>query len=197
MFETPFILASGSPRRLELLQQVGYQPYVVKPSFEEQRLSSESISAYLKRNVEGKLQSVVPTIKEYTFLIVSADTVVTQDEILFEKPKDAKDAQLMLERFSGASHQVMTGYLLGYFENTRFSFDYQLVSTRVDFRVLSNREIKLYIDSGEPFDKAGGYGIQGAASSFVDKIEGSYTNVVGLPLSQLQESISRLLSIEN
>jgi septum formation protein len=118
-------------------------------------------------------------------LVVAADTCVVLDGGLLEKPRDADDARRMLRALAGRTHEVITGFCVRRGGKHREG----AVHTRVGFRSLSHEEIERYLDSGEPFDKAGAYGIQGAGGALVDKIDGSYTNVVGLPLSEVLAAI--------
>lgn len=172
------ILASASPRRHELLLQAGID-HVVRPSgVAEDRLPNESPVSFVQRIAEVKARASAARPED---VVLGADTVVVLNGQIFGKPADERDARRMLRLLSGVDHYVYTGVCL--VSPRRTIVD--LSGTRVRFSPLTDEEIELYIRSGEPFDKAGAYGIQGGASKFVTAIEGCYHNVVGLPLSMV------------
>ena len=170
------ILASQSPRRKEILQNAGFEFVVHSPCIEEVRLPGEAPVDYVRRLAALKADAVDAMNGD---IILSADTVVVLDQHVLEKPSDAADAERMLRLLSGREHEVVTGICLK--SATRRIVDSE--TTRVRFVALSAREILHYAHSGEPMDKAGGYAIQGLASKYIDRVEGCYFNVVGLPIS--------------
>ena len=176
-----FVLASGSPRRLELLQQIGLQPEIKVSSFTE-IMSEAAPEAVVKINALGKGKEVAATCNWHD-VIIAADTIVVKDQEILGKPKNEKAAQDMLLKFSGGQHQVLTGLAVYYQGQCRSA----VTTTVVEFYPLSRALIESYVTTGEPLDKAGSYGIQGKGSVLVKAIKGSYSNVVGLPLGTLYE----------
>ncbi len=173
------ILASASPRRYELLKNLGLNFKVIPSHAEESHEKRGNMEDVVKANARLKGESVA---KEYPeALVISADTIVVLGEHIMGKPKNEQEAFEMLKALSGQTHQVYTG--LGLFNGNRSALD--AVCTQVRFRTLSDEEIWAYINTGEPFDKAGGYGIQGQGALLVEGINGCYYNVVGLPLTRL------------
>lgn len=171
------VLASASPRRQELLRNAGIE-FVVQPAdIPEIPRKGESAKSYAERLAREKAQAV--SRLRPSDLILGADTVVVVDGAILEKPKDREDAARMLRMLSGRQHQVITGVcLMGKgFEDIRSE------TSNVTFLTLSDDEILFYVGTGEPMDKAGGYAIQGIASRWIPRIEGDYSNVVGLPVS--------------
>jgi len=177
----PLILASASPRRRELLSTLGLDFEVQVPDVDETLLPGESAKQYVERLAKMKAEAVSAT----NSIVIAADTIVVRDDVILGKPKDAEDAQKMLKSLSGRSHEVITGVCV---QNTVGCIVFS-VGTIVAFRVLDEKEIVMYVKSGEPLDKAGAYAIQGNAASMVSSIEGSYTNVVGLPLSAIYKTL--------
>jgi septum formation protein len=172
------VLASRSPRRQEILARAGIS-FVVRPvEIDEALEPGENAGAYVKRLARWKAEAAEAAPGE---IVLGADTVVVVDEEILGKPADAADAARMLGRLSGREHVVMTGICL----RATSTVIQDLEATRVRFLPLSPREIGAYVASGEPMDKAGAYAIQGLASRFVDRIEGCYFNVVGLPISRV------------
>ncbi|WP_186644727.1 Maf family protein [Fluviispira vulneris] len=187
------ILASASPRRKEMLRASGIPFYIVIADIEEKPLENEGGHDYVKRNAREKALAVSEKTLSADF-ILSADTiVVTHEDKILEKPQNKEHAKKMLEALSGSTHLVLSGYSL--FQNKKEIVS-RVIETFVTFRNLSAREIDAYIKTGEPFDKAGAYGIQGRAMGFIEKIEGSYTNVMGLPLSQVLLDLKDFAGIE-
>lgn len=183
------LLASGSPRRKQLLEQLGYDIEVAIPQVEERRLPSESAVAYVHRNARLKANSFDHlSMADDCHIIVSADTIVVLGEKVLEKPKDHREALDMLGQLSGRCHQVISGFCL-VDPRDRARIESHHVITTVWIKTLSSEEIASYCASDEPYDKAGGYGAQGRASYMIQRIEGSYTNVVGLPLCELTEAM--------
>jgi septum formation protein len=174
------ILASRSPRRRDLLALLDRPFRVIEPEHEEQRLPGEHAGDYAVRNAREKARSIRHHAAE-NFFIIGADTIVVVDDAILEKPRDAADARAMLRLLSGRRHEVITGLAL----LTPAGERCWPVRTQVVFRALSDAEIEAYLATGEPFDKAGAYGIQGHAAHMVSELRGSYTNVVGLPLAEV------------
>ncbi len=173
------ILASASPRRYELLKNLGLNFKVIPSHAEESHEKRANLEEVVKANARLKGKSVAEKYPDA--LVISADTIVVLDEHIMGKPKNEQEAFEMLKALSGQTHQVYTG--LGLFNGERSLLD--AVCTQVRFRALSDEEIWAYINTGEPFDKAGGYGIQGQGALLVEGINGCYYNVVGLPLTRL------------
>jgi septum formation protein len=180
------ILASASPRRSELLSNAGI-PFSVEPAhIPEQALPGEQPMEYAQRLAREKALAIFG--RHSDSVVLGADTVVVVDEHLLEKPQDAQDAGRMLRLLSGRSHKVITGVSLiakGY-EQTGTEV------TEVRFSALSEREIASYVGTGEPMDKAGAYAIQGIASRWVERIDGCYFNVVGLPVPRVYRMLRAL-----
>jgi len=198
MFEK-IVLASASPRRRDLLTQAGYRHEVLVSNIEEKRRNGERPEDYVQRNAREKALAVCSNqpVAVANSLVLAADTiVVAYDNEVLEKPNDATDAKRMLEKLSARTHRVMTGYALCN-GTTGEVIECKTVQTQVLFRQLFNDEIERYIASGEPFDKAGSYGIQGHALTFVESIEGSYTNVVGLPMAHVVLTLRKWLTLND
>ncbi|MCR6468897.1 Maf-like protein [Enterobacter sp. HG048] len=187
---TSIYLASGSPRRQELLTQLGVSFERIVTGIEEKRAEGESAQQYVSRLAREKAQAgVVQTPRDLP--VLGADTIVILNGEVLEKPHDADHAVRMLRKMSGQTHQVLTAVALADSQNVLDC----LVVTDVTFRVLTDDEIAAYIASGEPMDKAGAYGIQGLGGCFVRKINGSYHAVVGLPLVETYELLSNFNSL--
>ena len=180
-----FILASASPRRRELLKQIGIEPIVIASSYKEFS-KGDSIFAVVESNARGKLLDVISRNDCGDAVVISADTIVVIDDTIFGKPKNAEHAFEMLSVLSGKLHKVVTGVAIYY--NNKIMYDYS--TTDVYMKKLEPYEMEGYILSGEPFDKAGGYGIQSLGAVLVEKIDGCYSNVVGLPLPLLYSMLS-------
>lgn len=183
-------LASGSPRRQELLTQLGLSFEKVVPGIEELRRPHESAQQYVGRLAREKAQAGV-ALTAHDLPVLGADTIVILNGEVLEKPRDAAHATVMLRMLSGNTHQVMTAVALADSQHTLGC----LVVTEVTFRTLSDDDITHYVASGEPLDKAGAYGIQGLGGCFVRKINGSYHAVVGLPLVETYELLSDFNSL--
>jgi septum formation protein len=178
------VLASKSPRRQQILRDAGI-PFVVRSAdLPEERRSGESPADYVRRLAQEKAFAVPIAEGE---VVLGADTVVVIDGLVLEKPSDARDALRMLGLLSGREHEVITGICLR--SATRKVVD--AASTRVRFVPLTSEEMEAYVASGEPMDKAGAYAIQGLASKFIERIEGSYSNVVGLPMALVYRYLGR------
>lgn len=183
------ILASNSPRRRELLQNAGFQ-FDVRPSgIEETRLPSEPAEDFARRLARDKALDVARQSDAGSF-VLGADTIVAINGEILEKPVDATDAARMLRTLSGRTHRVITGVCLVCAPQAVLAWAHE--TTSVSFRSLTEEEIGSYVASGEPFDKAGGYAIQGLASRFIPRIEGCYFNVVGLPIPLVYEIVKSI-----
>jgi septum formation protein len=175
------ILASKSPRRKYLLQQAGLHFTVIPGTFDESTIPLESPQEYVKVLAEAKALDV--SEKYPDSWIIGADTIVAIDGKLLGKPASRGDARTMLHRLSDRTHQVYTGYCIRCATKARVHSE--TVKTDVRFKHLSDDEIEWYIHTREPFDKAGAYAIQGLGTFLVKSINGSYTNVVGLPVCEV------------
>ncbi len=190
------VLASASPRRSELLTQAGYRFRAHPAHINEDPLAGEDPIVYVTRLAREKAEAVFrelttasPTLEDIA--VLGADTTVTLDNTILGKPEDAADAVRILRLLSGRTHRVITGVALVTAEGTEVAAEV----TAVRFLTLSDAEIANYVAGGEPMDKAGAYGIQGRAASWIPRIEGCYFNVMGLPLalvSSLLESCNCL-----
>jgi septum formation protein len=171
------VLASGSPRRRELLAAAGLSVEVDPADADESVHAGETPAAYVERVAIAK--AMIGARRHPDAAVLGGDTTVVVDGHIFGKPRDDSDARRMLERLSGRPHEVLTGVALAW----RGAMRARVESTTVWFRPLSADEIAWYVASGEPRDRAGAYAIQGLASRFIPRIDGSYTNVVGLPVT--------------
>ncbi|WP_239692532.1 Maf family protein [Microbulbifer mangrovi] len=179
--EQRLILASASPRRAELLMQIGVQFSTAATSVEELRGIEESPQAYALRLAEEKSRAGLALQDRGNVWSLGADTLGVIDGEVLEKPRDFTDFARMMRLMSGREHSVLTAVCL---TGSASAFS-EVVETRVRFRALDRRLIEGYWNTGEPADKAGGYGIQGMGALLVESIHGSYSNVVGLPLETL------------
>ena len=183
------ILASGSPRRADLLKSAGLDFKVIVPRIDEAPLPGEAPDAFVCRTAREKAESLPAN----GAVILAADTAVVDGARILGKPTDAEDAAAMLRSLSGRTHEVMTGVCLRFPERT-LCFH---IETSVTFRELSEEEIAAYVASGEPMDKAGAYAIQGGAAKMVRRVDGSYSNVVGMPLCEVIEQLSGSAGVES
>lgn len=181
------ILASGSPRRLDLLKAIGLSVEVIRPEVEENVLQAESPRDFTLRASREKALNVYSRHGAKDAWIISADTTVVCGGKILNKPRDTEQAQEMLSNLSGRTHKVLTSFCIvsgnGKIVKTDTSTSF------VTFREITADEIKWYVRSKEPLDKAGAYGAQGLGAIFITAIEGSYNNVVGLPLSALIDAL--------
>lgn len=188
--EKEIILASRSPRRKKLLKQLGFEFQVIPSKFDEDSVFNEDPSVYVQEIAKGKVQEIAKSV-EGNFIIIGSDTTVYFDGKYLNKPQDENEAFEMLSKMSGKEHFVWSGIVLLDTENNRLITE--AVSTKVKFREIEVDEIKAYIKSGSPMDKAGSYGIQDDFGSvFVESIEGDFYNVVGLPLEKLYQMFKKL-----
>jgi septum formation protein len=189
MFDAPrILLASASPRRRALLAAAGYDVDVEAVDVDEAPRDAESPDAYVARVAHAK--AVAGARRHPDRVVLAADTTVTIDGVILGKPSDDDDAARMLGRLSDRTHDVLTAVVVA----RRETCLRRLERTAVTMRALSAEEIAWYVASGEPRDKAGGYAIQGLASRFVTRIDGSYTNVVGLPIPAVVDLLRRVVS---
>ncbi|ELH4241141.1 septum formation inhibitor Maf [Serratia marcescens] len=189
---TSLYLASGSPRRRELLTLLGVSFDILLTHTEEQRREGEAAEAYVRRLAQDKAKAGVALAQEDR-PVLGADTIVVLNGRVLEKPRDEAHAADMLAALSGKQHQVMTAVAIA----DRHDVRCQLVVTDVTFRSLSQQDIRDYIATGEPMDKAGAYGIQGKGGCFVRTITGSYHAVVGLPLVETHELLSNFVVLRD
>ncbi|MDN0124812.1 nucleoside triphosphate pyrophosphatase [Yersinia aleksiciae] len=189
---TALYLASGSPRRRELLTLLDVPFGVLKTEVEEQRQPEESAQEYVQRLAQDKARAGVKVAPQ-DLPVLGADTIVVLNGQVLEKPRDTAHAQQILSALSGQQHQVITAVSLADQQDVLSA----MVVTDVTFRVLSQLEISNYIATGEPMDKAGAYGIQGKGGCFVRSIIGSYHAVVGLPLVETHELLSNFIALRN
>lgn len=212
MSQTPFsiILASQSPRRHELLSQMLRDSYssstvVILPvHLDESVQPSEIPLHYVKRMACEKFIAALTLIKQNKILpastnciLLTADTIVTFNNTILGKPKDEEDAKSMLTQLSGRTHDVITAYCLQAIRPetpAAVPSEAIAITTKVTFKSLSDLEIQNYCQTSEPYDKAGGYGIQGLAGAFVTSIQGSFHNVVGLPTESVEQALSEILN---
>ena len=181
------ILASKSPRRVEILEKIVKEFEVVQSNFDENTIDFKGdIEKYVKDLSRNKAIEVSKRLNEPS-IVIAADTVVFQDGKVLEKPKNEEDAFSMLSSLSGNTHKVYSGIcLINTYDNTVVT---NSDCTEVRFSELNPRQIRNYINSGEPMDKAGAYGIQGLGGAFVEEIKGCYYNVMGLPLNKLYKAL--------
>lgn len=180
------ILASASPRRRELLDRMGLA-YTLRACPTDERVQApphEAVAILAERKARTAARGL------NRGLVLGADTLVSLDGKALGKPRDAREAVEMLTALSGRAHQVFTGVCL--LDASSGRCDVAVEETRVRFRPLSGAEIVSYVETGEPMDKAGAYAIQGGAGKFVDALEGSFENVMGLPVQRLKEMLSKM-----
>ncbi len=184
------VLASASPRRCELLQQIGLEFQVIPSRADEHVLAGETPEEHVIRLSLDKATEVANRENVSGRWFIGSDTIVLCDQQILGKPRDEAHAVTMLKQLSGREHQVLSGYAI--IDRETKEQRTEAVSTKVWFRQLTDDEIARYIATGEPADKAGSYAIQGLGICFVARIEGSYTNVVGLPLCKLTGAMKEL-----
>ena len=187
------ILASGSPRRAELLRAAGIELDVMPSNADETAHPGETPETYVRRVAEAKATAVLRRASGRP--VLAADTVVVVDDVILGKPVDRDDAKRMLRMLSGRTHEVITAVILlsanGGPATARSALT-RVERTLVEFGTLSDDDIAWYVATGEPDDKAGSYAIQGYASRFITRIAGSYSNVVGLPVALVYKMINSL-----
>jgi septum formation protein len=186
------ILASASPRRAELLASAGIKFTVIPGDIDETPFYQEEPVAHVLRLAESKVREAASRADGRFF--IGADTIVLCDREIMGKPCDDTDATRMLRRLSGRAHQVITGFAL--LDRSTGKCVARTVSTNVTFKTLTDAEITAYVATGCPLDKAGAYAIQGGAAYMVERIDGSYTNVVGLPLCEVVATLRKMGALE-
>ncbi|PKN73243.1 MAG: septum formation protein Maf [Candidatus Cloacimonetes bacterium HGW-Cloacimonetes-3] len=197
------ILASGSPRRKELFSLLGLKPLII-PADVPEPITAEQPHIQAMKHAQNKAEHVMKQIigapssvsseipKNKEILVVAADTLVAIDSLVLGKPKDDEEAKAFLRILAAKDHEVYTGICISL--NDTVLCDYEC--TRVSFASLSESEIATYISTGEPFDKAGAYGIQGYGAQFISKVEGCYFNVMGFPIRKFYDLLKLLLNGE-
>jgi septum formation protein len=183
------VLASSSPRRRELLAQLGLQFDIFSPDIDESMIASESASAYVERLARAKAEAVQLRYPES--IIVAADTSLSVDGLILGKPESKQHAFDMWQQISGRKHDVFSGVCV----RTKSQIYSIVVRTQVEFQTLSVQDMESYWATGEPIGKAGAYAIQGIAARYIPRIEGSYSNVVGLPLHETVELLQTVKAL--
>ena len=193
---TEFVLASASPRRKELLEKMGLQFSIVVSEADESTVSRDiPVNLYVQELALLKASATAKMLlRNKKALIIAADTIVTLDGEILGKPDGEDGAKKMLSSLSGRTHEVYTGYCVMRISDGKTVCN--SVKTEVKFKTLTEQKIRSYIESGEPMDKAGAYGIQGLGSMLIEKINGDYFNVVGLPVSALADTLEKEFDIE-
>ena len=186
------VLASSSPRRAQILRDAGFDFTIQPANVDESLAPGEAVEAYVARIAQAKARAVAGrALADGTpAIVIAADTVVVAGKQILPKPKDAEDARRMLRLLNATTHEVLTGlFVIRAYDGISFA---HLERTRVEFIRISDIDIDAYIQTKEPFDKAGAYGIQGIGGRFVRKVDGCYFNVMGLPLSRLWEILRQM-----
>jgi len=192
--ETPLILGSGSPRRREIVSALGLPFRVLAADIDERWLPGEAPLSYLERIVSDKLRAVVARLRELGephAAVLVADTSVVIDDQVLGKPSDIEDAARLFSQIAGRAHVVYTRYALALAGEWEASIA-RTVATRVHIRASEPEEVKAYAATGEGLDKAGAYAAQGIGAFFIERVEGSYSNVVGLPACELLADLRAL-----
>jgi septum formation protein len=182
----PLVLASGSPRRSEILNSVGWIFTKDVPDVDESVIDGELPEAYVQRLALEKARAVA--IRYTDSLILAADTTVVLNNEIIGKPVDLDDARRMITALSGNSHEVLTGVAIVSGKTEKVGIQ----STRVNFSAMNDDEIEMLVQEGEPLDKAGAYAVQAQAALFIEGIEGDYWNVVGLPISLVYRLVAEI-----
>jgi septum formation protein len=183
------ILASGSPRRAEILRDAGIAFETIAAHVDEARREGEPVEELVRRLAEAKARAALANVSGQS-IVIGADTEVVVEGQVLGKPADAADARRMLALLAGRTHEVVTGLALVRLPDGALRVEHE--TTRVTFAPLTEQEIDAYVASGEPFDKAGAYGIQGRGGRYVKRVEGCYFNVVGLPLARLYRMLREM-----
>ena len=187
--QAAILLASSSPRRVSLLEQMGLNFDVMSPDVDESLLPDEAPHAYVERLSRAK--AAAGLAQGSNQVVIAADTIVTLDGLILGKPAEADDGKAMLLALSGRSHRVLTGLTVANQKEAKS----QVVVSDVWFRAISEQEATAYWQTGEPRDKAGGYGLQGIGSIFIQKVEGSPSAVIGLPVEET-EALLRYFGVD-
>lgn len=180
------ILASGSPRRSEIMNSVGWEFTKIPPDIDESELPGESPEDYVQRLAKEK--AAVIAAENPGEIVLAADTTVVINDSIIGKPVNITDARRMIEMLAGNWHEVLTGVAVASNGNTRVG----LQRTRVKFVEMNEAEIDFLVEKGDPLDKAGAYAVQAQAALFIEAIEGDYWNVVGLPISLVYELVAKI-----
>jgi len=183
-----FILASASPRRKDLLRSAGMKFKIIPAHVNEDYIEGESPRRHVQRLARDKADSIAQKYPDAW--VLGADTIVVIDGMILGKPKNKKQAREMLEKLSGRKHTVFTGFTLLHASSKVIKT--KVVQSTVQFKTISPEEMEWYVNSDEPYDKAGGYAVQGKGACFIKAINGSYTNVIGLPLCEVREEMIKL-----
>jgi septum formation protein len=187
----PCILASISPRRQELLRSVGLKFKIIPAHVNEEYLEGETPREHVRRLSQDKAMAIAR--KNPSALVLGADTIVVIDSLILGKPKNKKQAREMLTRLSDREHKVFTGFTIAH-DATKV-YKTKVIKSSVLFKKISPKEMEWYVSCDEPYDKAGGYAVQGKGASFIKSIRGSYTNVIGLPLCEVLEELKNLKAL--
>lgn len=182
-----FILASASPRRRELLRSIGLDFRIIPAHVDENYLAGESPYQHVRRLSTIKAMAVAQ--KYQKAWVLGADTIVVIDETILGKPKNKAQAKNMLKKLSGREHKVFTGVTFAH--RTLNIYERKVVQSTVRFKTISTEEMNWYTACDEPYDKAGGYAVQGKGAIFIKSIRGSYSNVIGLPLCEVVELLKK------
>jgi len=185
------ILASASPRRQELLRAVGLKFKIIPAHVNENYLAGESPRQQVKRLSSDKAMVIARKYPEAW--VLGADTIVVIDGLLLGKPKNKTQAKKMLQKLSGREHKVFTGFSIAHAVSEVYQT--KVIQSVVRFKTISAKEMNWYVACDEPYDKAGGYAVQGKGACFIQSIRGSYTNVIGLPLCEVLEELKKLKAI--
>jgi septum formation protein len=195
--ETPLLLGSASPRRRDILQGLGLRIRVAPADIPEHVLAAEAPLAYISRIVQEKLAAVAARAEPPFAGVLVADTVVVIDGEVLGKPLDVADAERLLQRIAGRTHTVYTRYALSVASAPEIIRAARTVATEVSLRAASDQELARYAASGEGLDKAGAYAAQGLGAFLIERIVGSYSNVVGLPACEVVLDLRALGLLEN
>lgn len=191
MKDVRLVLASSSPRRRDVLRQLGLEPEIRPADIDERPLRGESPGALVERLARAKAEAVAASERASPgepLIVIAGDTMVVREGRLLSKPEDERGAAEMLRSLAGGSHEVLSGIALAGSEPTVST----VVRTTVTMRAYDARAVDAYVATGEPFDKAGGYGIQGLGAALVDRIEGDYFSVVGFPVAGFLSLLERV-----
>jgi septum formation protein len=189
--KTSLILASASPRRREMLKSVGLNFKIIPAHVNEDYLAGESPRQHVKRLSADK--AMVIARKHPQAWVLGADTIVVIDGMILGKPKNKAQAHKMLRKLSGREHKVFTGFSIVHIATKVYKT--QVIQSAVRFKTISPEEMEWYIACDEPYDKAGGYAVQGKGACFIRSIRGSFTNVIGLPLCEVMEALEQFKAI--
>jgi septum formation protein len=186
------ILASASPRRQELLRSVGLKFKIIPAHINENGLAGEGPRQHVKRLAREKAMVIAKKYPEAW--VLGADTIVVIDGIVLGKPENKTQARKMLQKLSGREHKVFTGFTIAHVAAEIYRT--KVIQSAVQFKTISPKEMDWYVASDEPYDKAGGYAVQGQGAFFIKSIRGSYTNVIGLPLCEVLEELKSFGTIK-